>query len=172
MRAFRRAAFVTLSLCLVPALLPAQSLGEAAAKEKEKKKTKSAKVYTDDDLRRAGAGTAIPGATETGTAPTADGATKTDSTKDPKDPKEKTDDEQKAERQAAWHKKLEKAQADVAQYQKAVDDIQAALGASQSYYTPSRGKAVSDLDEAKSKLAQATQAAADLQEEGRRSGFR
>jgi hypothetical protein len=166
---FRAAAWVVISLFLVPAVVAAQSLADAAAKEKEKKKAATAKVYTEDDLKRAGA-SGVYSAPEG--QPSPDASAKPDS-KDPKAVvKEKSDDEAKAEKQAAWHKQLEKAQADVTATQKAIDDIQAALGQSQSYYSPSRGKAVADLDAAKAKLAQAQQAVSDLEEEGRRNGFR
>lgn len=169
----RTAAFVMVSLFLVPAFVAAQSLADAAAKEKEKKKNaNSAKVYTEDDLKRAGS-SGVYSSPEGQPSPE---AAKTDG-KDPKaakdGAKEKTDDEVKAEKQAAWHTKLDKAQTEVAAYQKVIDDLQASLGQSQSYYnSPSRGKATSDLDETKAKLAQAQQAVTDLQEEGRRNGFR
>jgi hypothetical protein len=172
MKIGRTIAWATAAALVMPAFLAAQSLGDAAAKEKEKKKDAKAKVYTEDDLKRAGSSgtySAPTGPDATADAqPKAEGAAKDAK---PGDPKAKTDDEIRAEKQADWHKRLEKAQQDQATIQKAIDDIQASLGQNQSYYTPSRAKAVSDLDEAKAKLEKAQQAVTDLEEEGRRNGF-
>jgi hypothetical protein len=168
---FRTLAWVTASVLLVPAFAAAQSLGDAAAKEKDKKKAaKPVKVYTEDDLKRAGGNGAY-------SAP--EGPASTDASPKPADgkapaagAKDKTDDELKAEKAAAWRKDRDKAQADVAARQKVVDDIQTAMSASTSYYDPSRVKAAGDLDQAKAKLAEAQQAVADLEETGRRNGYR
>ena len=58
MRKLHVAALATLAFFLVPVVLSAQqSLADAAAKEKERRKTvKGAKSYTEDDLTGAGGG--------------------------------------------------------------------------------------------------------------------
>ena len=171
MPTFRRTAWVMASLFLVPTFVLAQSLGDVAAKEKEKKKSqKPAKVYTEDDLKRAGNG---DGSNFTVDAPASgDAAQKGDAPKTDAKKPEKSDDDIKAEKQTAWHKDLDKAQAQIATDQKLVDTIQAALSASTSYYDPSRAQAMNDLETAKTKLAADQQALADLQEQGRRRGYR
>ena len=170
MKIGRLIAWATAATFVLPAFLAAQSLGDAAAKEKEKKKDAKAKVYTEDDLKRAGSSgtySAPPGPDATASAAPKDGA----AAKPEGAAKGKTDDELKADKQADWHKRLETAQQSVAQIQKAIDDLQASLAQSQSYYSPSRARAVSDLDEAKAKLEKAQQSVTDLEEEGRRNGF-
>src|SRR5262249_50801640 len=81
MRVWHVAAGLAATLLLAPAVGSAQGLGQAAAKEKEKRKGKTTKVFTEDDLRRAGGpGTLSMGgdsadapAPADGTAPPADG---------------------------------------------------------------------------------------------------
>ncbi|HWX24655.1 MAG TPA: hypothetical protein VN083_06405 [Vicinamibacteria bacterium] len=169
MRILPMAALVTLSVLMAPAVLPAQSLAEVAAKEKEKKKnSKAPKVYTEADLKRAGGGTASAPDGQSAT-PAADATAKTEAAKPEK---EKTDDERRADATAAWRKKLDKAREEQAINQKAADDLQASLNESTAFYSPSRQRAMDQLDEVKNKLAQATQTIADLEDEGRRNGYR
>lgn len=171
MRILPIAAFTALAIAAVPTLAPSQSLGEVAAKEKEKKKNKpKGTVYSEDDVKRAGTKSGTF-STPQGPADSAD-APKTDATATADGKKgEKSEEDAKQERATAWRKRLDKAHEEVSRLQKAVDDISASLGQSTSYYTPSRAKAMSDLDDAKAKLAQATQAVAELEDEGRRQGL-
>jgi hypothetical protein len=151
-----------------------KTMGEAAAKEKDKKKP--AKVYTEDDLRNPPKGTGSysqPAAESTTT--TTDTAKKDD--KKPADAagqkKEKTPDEERAEKQADWHKRLDQAQKDVGTWQAEVDRIQGVLNDStQPQYGAGRQAKVDALETAKKNLAAASQSLSDLQEEGRRNAYR
>jgi len=158
-------------------LASAQSLGEVAAREKERREKErqkhgTAKVLTEDDLRSGGRGTfSNPGSTATtegdaaSKAPAAQGA-KPAAT-------EKSDDEVKAEQQAAWHKRLDDANAQVAALTARVNELQTALNdVSGNLYSAGRTNAMNELDKAKADLARAQQAVTDLEEEGRRSRFR
>jgi hypothetical protein len=151
-----------------------KTMGEAAAKEKDKKKP--AKVYTEDDLHNHGR------ASGSYSQPAAEGTTATGDKKEgDKKPaadkagekKEKTPDEERAEKQADWHKRLDQAQKDVATWQAEADRIQSVLNESSApQYGAGRAAKVEALETAKKNLAAANQTLSDLQEEGRRNGFR
>jgi len=151
-----------------------KTMGEAAAKEKDKKKP--AKVYTEDDLHnhgRASGSYSQPGAEATPST----GDKKAEGDKKPTDKagekKEKTPDEERAEKQADWHKRLDQAQKDVATWQAEADRIQSVLNDStQPQYGAGRAAKVEALETAKKNLAAANQTLSDLQEEGRRNGYR
>jgi len=155
-----------------------KTMGEAAAKEKEKKKP--AKVYTEDDLRNRNRGTGSysqPAAEGTASAAgdkKAEGDKKAAGDKaGEKKEKEKTPDEERAERLADWHKRLDQAQKDVSTWSAEVDRIQAVLNDStQPQYGAGRAAKVEALESAKRSLAAANQTMTDLQEEGRRNGYR
>jgi hypothetical protein len=167
---------------LVGAVAPARAdapktMGEAAAKEKDKKKP--AKVYTEDDLRNHGRGSGSysqPAAEAT--TPSADAAgKKAEGDKKPADKagekKEKTPDEERAEKQDDWHKRLDRAQKDVATWQAEADRIQSVLNDSTApQYCAGRAAKVEALETAKRNLVAANQTLSDLQEEGRRNGYR
>jgi hypothetical protein len=155
-----------------------KTMGEAAAKEKDKKKP--AKVYTEDDLRnrKGGSGSYSQPAAEGGTSAAAAGDKKAEGDKKVAgdkagEKKEKTPDEERAERQADWHKRLDQAQKDVGTWSADVDRIQAVLNDStQPQYGAGRAAKVEALETAKKNLAAANQTLSDLQEEGRRNGYR
>jgi hypothetical protein len=186
MRVWHVAAGLAATVLLAPAVGSAQGLGQAAAKEKEKRKGKTAKVYTEDDLRRAGApgtlsmggdssdaaapadGTAPP-ADGQAAAPGADGAAATA----PGGPKQKSEEEQKTEAQDAWRKKLEKARSDVSVLREQVNKIQTDLNdTSLSFYGSRRTTMVSLLEQNKQKLAAKEQEITQLEDDGRRLGYR
>lgn len=164
------AGLVTAALLLVPSFVPAQSLGELAEKEKERrKKEKAAKVYSEDDLRGSKGTLSVTGTVASSGAEekkaeagAASGAKK-----------EKTEDEKRTEAQQAWRQKLDKANADVSRLQAEVDSLQLQLNdINVNLYSPGRTAALNRLEQAKTELAAAKQAVADLEEEGRRNGFR
>ena len=174
MRVLHAATLVAAVAFLTGPVASAQSLGEAAAKEKAKRKGKPepAKVFTDDDLRNAGGVASSPGAVD---APaTADGQAKpAEGAKAGEAKKEKTPDEIQAEQQAAWRKKVDHAQSEVTRIQGIVNDMQRDLNdTSGGVYTPRRAGLQSKLDEAQKNLAIAQQMLADAQDEGRRNGYR
>ncbi len=175
MRVLHAATLVAAAAILTGPVASAQSLGEAAAREKAKRKgkTEPAKVFTDDDLRSAGGVANVPAAVD---APaSADGQAKAEGEKagQAKKEKEKTPDELQAEQQAAWRKKVDHIQSEVNRIRQMVTAIQADLNdTSGGVYTPRRATLQTRLEEAQKNLAAGEQMLADLQEEGRRNGYR
>ena len=162
----------------------AQSLGEIAAREKERRKNqKPVKVYTGDELRRAGGTVSAPA--------TPDASDPTPSAADPEAKEEgqtgkaaetekvKTEEEVRAEREQAWRKKLEAARAEASRLSAEIEMLQTYLNdiAVQNLYTVpglpnSRTTMLQRIDEAKEKLAAVKQEVVDLEEEGRRNRLR
>jgi hypothetical protein len=180
---------VTAAVLMLPSVTPAQSLGEVAARERarrEKQKAAPAKVITDEELRKANGsgrvsefstsstsggttGTAAPAGTEGKAVPGAGGTAATAANA----PKEKTEDELKAEAQAAWREQMTTAQGDVARMQAEVDRLQLALNdTTASMYGSGRAATVARFEEAKKVLAEAQARVQNLQDQGRRSGYR
>jgi hypothetical protein len=155
-----------------------KSLGEVAAKDKDKKKP--AKVYTEDDLHNSKhTGTVSQPAAEGTTTPAAGAAdTKKDGEKtapgDKVAPSEKpkTEDELHADAEKEWRDKLTQAQADVNTWTGEVNRLQTALNDNTgAMYGPGRAAKADALENAKRQLATATQTVADLQEQGRRNRY-
>lgn len=152
---------VTLVALFGLAALPAaaQSLTEAAAKEKERRKGKAAKTYTENDLRggprlEVSEAEPAPGASP---SPAASPAAEDEATK----------------KQKAWRESLDNANKEVAHYTGEVTRLQEALNDNTvDMYTPGRLQAVQAHEAAKQKLAEAQKLVADLQEEGRRNRWR
>ena len=178
------AALAAAASLVVPAGVSGQSLGDAAAREKERRKGK-AKTYSEEDLRRAGGSassfeTAPPdesAATEGATTPegaAAEGAAAEGSTKpETGAPKEKGEDEQRAAQEKEWRERLKKSEddvnyviADIEKLQKSLSDLTG------NYYSASRTNMLNRMDELKKKLATAQETLANVQEEGRRNRFR
>lgn len=155
------------------------SLGEVAAKEKEKKK---GKVYTEDDLRNPKRGTYSQPSGEggsAGTSATAAGTAGAEKKAEGDKPaavpseKPKTEDELRADREKEWRDKLTQAQADVATWTAEANRLQTLLNDNTGpMYGPGRAARVEALENAKRQLAAATQSVESLQEEGRRNRFR
>lgn len=180
-----RAAFgAVVVAALAWAALPAgadapRTLGEAAAKEKDKKKP--AKVYTEDDLhnRKGGSGSySQPAAEGTSTDASATGQKKAEGDKTAAKPgekpadKPKTEDELRAEAEKGWQDRVAQAQKDVGTWSAEVDRLQASLNDNRPAYAPGRAQALEALENAKKQLAAAQQTLAGLQEEGRRNRYR
>jgi len=178
------AALAAAASLVVPAGVSGQSLGDAAAREKERRKGK-AKTYSEEDLRRAGGSassfeTTPPdesAATEGATTPegaAAEGAAAEGSTKpETGAPKEKGEDEQRAAQEKEWRERLKKSEddvnyviADIEKLQKSLSDLTG------NYYSASRTNMLNRMDELKKKLATAQETLANVQEEGRRNRFR
>jgi hypothetical protein len=164
---------LTAAALLLPATTRAQSLAEVAAKEKERRKAKSGRTFTEEDLRRAGAtrprdtAAAVPDAAAASPEAGAPKAGKESA------PKPKTPDEIRAEQEKAWRDRLAKANEDVTRLSGQIDMIQRGLNdVSQPLYGPARTTQLGRLDDAKKQLAAAQQSVSDIQEEGRRSSFR
>lgn len=168
----RQVVLLAFAAALAAPSVAAQSLGDAAAREKERRKAqKAGKVLTDDDLKRAGgAGNANveTGAVAAEAAPAASTAPGEAPAK-----KEKTEDELRAEQEKAWRDKLKRAEEDVQRHTARAAELQAALNdITGNLYGSQRAVLGTELEKAKAELQKAQQQVADLQEEGRRSRFR
>jgi hypothetical protein len=157
---------------LLPQIAPAQSLGDVANADKERrKKQKPAKVYTEEDLRNAkGKSANVLGGETASDAPaaTAPAAAGTDAAK-----KEKTPDEIRADDQKAWREKITKAREEVTRLQREVDQLTAVLSDPNSpQYGAQRGQATQRLETAKANLATAQASLSGLEDQARRSGYR
>ena len=157
------------------------SLGEVAARDKDKKK---GKPITEEDLRqRRRGGTVSQPNAQGGTAATAaspaPGAAGKPGGATPAAPataaaeKPKTEDELRDEAQTAWREKLTQAQADVTNWTTEVTRLQGSLNDNTgTLYGPGRAVRVEALENAKRQLAAATTTVESLQEEGRRNRYR
>jgi hypothetical protein len=170
---------VVVSLAWVPAPARADapvSLGEIAAREKNKKK---GKPITEDDLRNrrrggtvsqpsgaAGSTAATPASPAPGTAAEKAGAAGAAE-------KPPTEEEAFAAGQTAWREKLTAAQSEVTNWTGEVARLQAALNDNTvPMYGAGRQARVDAVENAKRQLAAATTTLESLQEEGRRSRYR
>jgi hypothetical protein len=178
MRLLTRSFLIACPFALAAAVAWPQSLGEIAAREKErqeqvKRKTGGkAHVITEDDLRGRGAGTYSQPGAGTAANPTGSPTASPSPGASPAAPP-KTDDEIRADQEKAWRERLQQAQEDVARLSAGVEGLQRDLAdPSVGVYGPGRAKAVSRLEEAQKQLSAAKQKVEDLQEEGRRNRFR
>jgi hypothetical protein len=168
------AAVLAAAVLALPQVVSAQSLGEAAERaKKERKGGSKTKVITDTELRQAGGGAPEPPVTSSdgaAEAPPADGATPAATTPAKA---EKTEDELRAEAEAKWRDRVQKAQAEVTRLNTEANALQTSLNdLSQNLYGSNRTATMNRLDEVKKQLAAAQQSVSDLEEEGRRSRFR
>ncbi len=175
MRVFHAAALTAAAL-LLASIASAQGIGDAAAREREKRKTtpaKPAKVFTDSDLPAGStpevaspAPADAKAAGQGGDAKAADGkaADAKAAESDPDKEREKANQE--------WRTKLEDARKEEQAYKDLADRIQLDLNDTSSLYTPGRARKMATLDETKQKLADVQARIDALQEEGRRNGYR
>jgi len=157
------------------------SLGEIAARDKDKKK---GKPITEEDLRqRRRGGTVSQPNAQGGSATTASPAPGAAGAKPGAAPaatpataaveKPKTEDELRDEAQTTWREKLTQAQADVSNWTAEVARLQGGLNDNTgALYGPGRAVRVEALENAKRQLAAATTTVESLQEEGRRNRYR
>jgi hypothetical protein len=163
----RHAIVFTVTLALVgPALVHAESLGEVAAREREKKKGKpSGKVITESDLgKRHGHGNynnpddrsaPPPDETQPAVAPPAGGDAA----------KPKTADEVRADAKKEWQKRVDAANKRVADLQAIITRLQG----NRALYQDAAAQA--DLEKAKQDLTTAQQELENLETERRRNGY-
>ena len=179
MRLVHAAAFTVAALLLASAA-SAQGLGDAAAREKEKRKTtpaKPAKVYTEGDIGSsmapasatpelpAAPGDAAAGAKPEGLAGAAAEGAPTDAAK--------AAEEAKAKAEADWRKRLDQARKEEGVYRDVIDKLQLELNdTSGGFYNPGRASKIAFQDENKQKLAEVQGRITALEDEGRRSGYR
>jgi hypothetical protein len=159
---------VAAALLAVPAVVTAQSLGEVAAKEKERreKSTKPAKAYNENDLRSGGTVTGTSGAPAAEPSPGASpAATGEGAAAEPSA-------EEQAAKQKEWQDRRARIQGEITRITAAIDSFQARLNDNTGpMYGPGRQAVAENLERAKADLvkAQADLDAADA--EGRTNGY-
>lgn len=149
-----------------------QSLGDAAARERERRKAQKAptKVYTEEELKGTGATSVSPPADGASVADPAAGASPSPV---PAAANEKSSDELRAEELKAWRAELDKVNADVARLNGEVARLEAEVGDLRGLqFGTRRTQALQDLERTRGELAAARQKADDMLEAGRRRGFR
>jgi chromosome segregation ATPase len=147
-----------------------QSLGDVAARERERRKANKlpAKVYTEDELKNHGAPANAP-AEDTSSEPAPSASPSPASTA----ASEKSPDEQRAEELKSWRAELDKTNADVARLSEEVSRLEAEVGDLRGLqFGTRRTQALQELERTRGELAAARQKADDMLEAGRRRGFR
>jgi hypothetical protein len=185
MRVFQAVSLGAAAVILTASAATAQGLADAAAREREKRKGKaqgSAKVITEEELRKAGGNVSSPAATDGGTGTSGTSTTGTtpgqgDATAGAKPPAkaadEKSPEQIKAEQTAVWRQKLDLARKQVGVYQDLIKALQSDLNdMSGGVYTPRRAAAQTNLEQTQKELLAAQQTVADLEAEGQRNGYR
>ena len=196
-----QAAALTAAALLLTSVASAQGLGDAAAREREKRKAdpaKPAKVYTEGDIGRSMApvsaapdvpataepstegGAAAPGPPPTeGQAPVeGQPAVEGQAPAEGETPAEgtaaaaqATEDPAKAEE--AWRKRLDQARKEEAVYKDIIAKLQLELNdTSGGLYNPGRASKIAFQEENKQKLAEVQGRIAALDDEGRRNRYR
>jgi DNA repair exonuclease SbcCD ATPase subunit len=173
MRVYRLSGVVTLLAALgLASGASAQSLAEIAAKQKKERKGKAVKVFTEEDLQRGAPRGATPDA-GAAVEREASAVTAAAATPNPEQGTARSEDEQRAEAEKAWRENLKKSRDNAAQLSAEVDRLQTALNnLAQPLYGTTRANRLAALDKAKQQLAAAQQSIVDLEEQGRRSGYR
>jgi hypothetical protein len=163
------AAFTVVDWCLQPAPVLGQSLAEIAAREKERRKGKTEKVITEDELKRAGRPEPPPA---DATATTGEGQAQGPAAATGAQKGEKTDEELRAEREKDWNDRHKKAQDEVSRLTARIAELQTTTGDLRVLQTgPHRVQAMAELEAARQELQQAQQRLEDMEEERRREGF-
>jgi hypothetical protein len=196
------AAGLTAAALLLASVASAQSLGDAAAAAREKRKTepaKPAKVYTEGDIGPAmapasttrdlppsnapstsGSASGSGGQAASGVEgqPAAEGqagaAPAEGAPADAKTAEDAAKAEADAQAQAAeaWRKKLDQARKEEAVYKDVIDKVQAQVNGTSGLYSPGRAANLAFLEENKQKLAETQARVAALEDEGRAKGYR
>jgi len=180
---------LTAAALLLASVASAQGLGDAAAREREKRKAapaKPAKVYTEGDIGPSMApvsatpelppSTEPAGGGEAGAEgqPAAEGATPAEG----QPPAGGVDaaaaaDEARAKAEEAWRRRLEQARKEEAVYKDVIDKLQLELNdISGGLYNPGRTAKIAFQDENKQRLAEVQGRISALEEEGRLNRYR
>jgi hypothetical protein len=187
------AAALTAAALLLASVASAQGLGDAAAREREKRKAapaKPAKVYTENDIGRSMPPVEttqdLPATTEEGGEgqaaaegqPAAEGEAPAEGEQPAEGAAPATDAAAKAEEEARtraqenWRKRLDQARKEEAVYKDIIDRLQLELNdTSGGFYNPGRAAKIAFQEENKQKLAQTQGKIAALEEEGRRNRY-
>jgi chromatin segregation and condensation protein Rec8/ScpA/Scc1 (kleisin family) len=166
------AALLAAAFLAFPLAVSAQSLGEAAERAKKERKGGKAKVITESELRRAGSEPPVT-SSETTEASASKETPKEGTAAAAPAKVEKTEEELRAEAEAKWRERLQKANDEVTRLRDEQSQVQRALNdVSQNLYGATRTGLLNRLDAVNKDLATAQQSVSDLQEEGRRSRYR
>jgi len=172
MRGVHIAALAAVGL-LLGSLASAQGLGDVASQEKQKRKasgTTESKVYTEGDLGPSMAPVAVPGSLP---APGEDTPTADEAAETGDEGGAPSADEQRAQAEEAWRKKLDQARQEEQVYQDVIDKLQLELNdTSGGIYNPGRASKIAFLEENQQLLADVRQRIADLENEGRVNRYR
>jgi hypothetical protein len=168
------------ALLLAPVASPAQSLGEVAAKEKEKKDKsakKPGKSYTEEDLRGKLGGTmSNPGATAT--IPAGETTTSGATSAPGGTPASPTPEEaeaaaaEKEAKQTEWRARKGRIEQEIVRINSSISSFEARLADNTvPMYGPGREALVQNLERAKADLARATADLEAANTEGRTNGY-
>jgi hypothetical protein len=162
---------------LLASVASAQGLGDAAAREKEKRKAapaaKPAKVFTESDLGSASstapapAAEAAPAGGEKSAADAAAGGAKPGE----QDP-EKAAAEAAAKAKQEWQNRLDQARTEQTNIQANIDRLQSVLAGGSGMYSSGWSAAMANLEDAKKKLVDVQAKIESLEAEGRSAGYR
>jgi hypothetical protein len=159
---------VAAALLAAPAVLTAQSLGDVAVKEKERrdKSTKPAKSYTENDLRSGGTVSTSSESPAAQPSPGASPAAGDAASGEPSEAQREAD-------QKAWQANRTRIQNEITRINAAINSFQARLNDNTvPMYGPGRQSVADNLERAKADLVRA-QADLDANEaEGRKNGYR
>jgi hypothetical protein len=187
MRVFHAAA-LTAAAMLLASIGSAQGLGDAAAREKEKRKAtpaQPAKVYTDREVATTPTSPQLDDDPEATPVPEAGGAggSSASASDDAKTPEEKAaaeeekaaadEAEARAKAEADWRSRLENERMTETKQTELIARLNADLGDLSSIsYGPNRTRKLNLLEETQQKLAATRANIAGLEEEGRRNAYR
>ena len=174
---------------LLASTASAQGLGDAAAREREKRKAapaKPAKVYTESDIGPSMAPVSATPELPATTAPAGEGepgaegqpAAEGVAAAEGQAPAEGADaaaaeEEARAQAEEAWRRRLEQARKEEAVYKDVIDKLQLELNdISGGLYNPGRAAKIAFQDENKQRLAEVQGRIAALEDEGRRNRYR
>jgi hypothetical protein len=162
---------VAAALLAAPAVLTAQSLGEVAAKEKERrdKSTKPAKSYNENDLRSGGTLSGSSGDTTPAAQPSPGASPAASAEGAPAE----VSDEQRQENQKAWQANRARVQSEIVRINASIASFQARLNDNTGpMYGPGRQSVAENLERAKADLVRAQADLDTIEAEGRTNGYR
>ena len=151
--------------------LRAQSLSEAAARERERRREfgKAAPTITDQDLgagRPSSGSAVVPPSVSTAAAPHVTAAEPAE------EPERLSAEEERQDRLEAWRQMLEISRDEVKQFTGEVDRLQASLSGVSGLYGSVRAERIGQLEKAKQGLATSRRVLEELEDTGRRRGYR
>jgi hypothetical protein len=156
---------------LLASFASAQGLGDVATQEKEKRKAApkaQGKVYTESDLGLSVAAVGVPSS-----LPAEGEESSEDGEEGEGGDAEESADDQRAQAEAAWRTKLERAQKEQEVYRDVIDRLQLELNdISGGVNPPSRAAKIAFLEENQQLLVEAQERVAALEAEGRANAYR